>query len=425
MQLTCLRIRNFILLYLMAVACLPACKSPDRKPGNAGKAAAPDSANTSPSFGKDIAFLESHVKTIVLRDSTSASAIIIVPAWQGRVMTSTLAGDTARGNGWINYDLISSRQGQPHINAYGGEERLWLGPEGGQNGFFFRPGDPFDLEHWQTPAPLDTLPFTVLERTKTAVSLKQDMQLVNYKGIVFNMQVTRTVTLIARKDIRNYLGIELPKNVKAVAYHSCNTLSNTGQTRWDTAQGLPSVWILGMFPASEKTTVIIPYQNKKQEKKVLTDRYFGEVPADRLSIGENLIYFKADARYRSKIGLKQAYSYNYLGSYDAGRQLLTLVQFSMPESPFLYANSTWELQRRPFDGDVLNAYNDGPVQDSTGSRQLGNFYELESSSPALRLRPGAHQEHYHRTFHISGPQRQLNKIVEHVFGIGLKDIPFK
>jgi hypothetical protein len=36
------------------------------------------------------------------------------------------------GFGWINRKLIASRKIQPHINVFGGEDRFWIGPEGGQ-----------------------------------------------------------------------------------------------------------------------------------------------------------------------------------------------------------------------------------------------------------------------------------------------------
>ena len=45
----------------------------------------------------------------------------------------------------------------------------------------------------------------------------------------------------------------------------------------------------------------------------------------------------------------------------------------------------WEMQREPFKGDVINSYNDGPP--APGKPPLGPFYELETSSPALSLRP--------------------------------------
>ena len=37
------------------------------------------------------------------------------------------------------------------MNVFGGEDRFWLGPEGGQFALYFKPGDPFDLDHWQVP----------------------------------------------------------------------------------------------------------------------------------------------------------------------------------------------------------------------------------------------------------------------------------
>ena len=32
------------------------------------------------------------------------------------------------------------------MNGFGGEDRFWLGPEGGQFSIFFKKDDPFDLE---------------------------------------------------------------------------------------------------------------------------------------------------------------------------------------------------------------------------------------------------------------------------------------
>ncbi len=150
-------------------------------------------------FGADVAFLKEYVETVVLTDSTSKAAIAIVPAWQGRVMTSTAAGNEGRSLGWLNHDLISSQKTQAHINAYGGEDRFWLGPEGSQNSFYFAPGDTFDLTHWQVPAALDTEPFKLVSKTKGAVTFERDMQLTNYKGHVFDIKATRTITLIARR----------------------------------------------------------------------------------------------------------------------------------------------------------------------------------------------------------------------------------
>ena len=77
-------------------------------------------------------------------------------------MTSTAEGDAGFSFGWINRELIASGKILPHINAFGGEERLWLGPEGGQFSIFFRKGKSFVYEDWQTPAFLDTAPFELI-----------------------------------------------------------------------------------------------------------------------------------------------------------------------------------------------------------------------------------------------------------------------
>lgn len=404
---------HLICSLLLLAACGPARQKQQQ---NTQAAAKNESISRPENFGADVAFLQNHVETIVLKDTTSKAAIAIVPAWQGRVMTSTASGDDGRSLGWLNHSLIADGTIQPHINAFGGEDRFWLGPEGSQNSFYFAPGDTFDLSHWQVPAPIDTEPFNIVQKSKAAVSFEKDMQLTNYKGNVFDIKTRRTVTLIARRDIRNYLGVDLHKSVQAVAFHSANTIINNGKHKWDTAYGMPSIWILGMFPASEKSTVVVPLRNGGK----VNDQYLGKVPEARLAVGNKVAYFKADANYRSKIGVQQAGCYNYLGSYDAVHKVLTIVQFTLPRTPQKYVNAAWGIQANPFGGDVLNAYNDGPPAEN--QPQLGRFFELESSSPAAGLKPGAALEHYHRTIHLQGEEKRLAPVVEKLFGVSLAEI---
>lgn len=86
-------------------------------------------------YGFDLQFLQEYLNPVEL--GNDESRILIVPEYQGRVMTSTSSGLTGFSYGWINHDLIEKGTVLPHINAYGGEERLWFGPEGGQFSFFF------------------------------------------------------------------------------------------------------------------------------------------------------------------------------------------------------------------------------------------------------------------------------------------------
>ena len=118
-------------------------------------AVAPAPARAAETFGTDLALLKQHTDVVVLSDETGTEQVAVVPQYQGRVMTSTADGADGLSYGWINPGLISSGTLGPHMNQFGGEDRLWLGPEGGQYGLFFKKGTSFDLPHWQTPAAVE------------------------------------------------------------------------------------------------------------------------------------------------------------------------------------------------------------------------------------------------------------------------------
>ena len=92
-------------------------------------------------------------------------------------MTSTAGGSDGSSFGWINRELIASGTLQPHMNAFGGEDRLWLGPEGGQFSIFFAKGVAFDLEHWFTPPPIDTDAYQVVRQTRDSAQFRHAFQL--------------------------------------------------------------------------------------------------------------------------------------------------------------------------------------------------------------------------------------------------------
>ena len=50
------------------------------------------------------------------------------------------------------------------------------------------------------------------------------------------------------------------------------------------------------------------------------------------------------------------------------------------------------------------------LRPSPGAKALGPFYEMESSSPAAALAPGASMAHTHRTIHLSGSKDGLDAI---------------
>ena len=170
--------------------------------------------------------------------------------------------------------------------------------------------------------------------------------------------------------------------------------------------------------ASPQTTIIVPY--RAGTGSPINDAYFGKVPTDRLAIGKTAAFFKADARFRSKIGVSPARAMNWVGSYNPTTQTLTLVTFDFDPQNKQYVNSAWEQQKDPYAGDVINAYNDGPMK--PGQPQMGQFYELESSSPAADLAPGAKRQHHHTVFHVQGSEKALNKLAQNVLQTNLSEL---
>jgi hypothetical protein len=372
-------------------------------------------------FGHDLEFLNRYKETVVLSDSQSQAQVVIIPGWQARVMTSTANGKDGFSFGWINYKLISSGKSTPHINAFGGEERLWLGPEGGQFSIYFAKGTKQEFSNWFVPAELDTVGFDLVSKDKYQASFKKEFKLVNYSGTILNIGIERTITLLERKTISQSLGLDLPDSLGIVAYQSDNALSNLGTNVWTKETGMLSVWMLSMLNPSPEVTIFIPYNIDVQNKpvKIVHDDYFGKVPSDRLRIENGIIYFKADGKYRSKIGIPPQRASKFSGSYDARHGALTLLWCDLPKGKTDYVNSKWEIQKDPFSGDAINAYNDGPVEDGT---QMGPFYELESSSPAANLKPGEKLTHTQRIFHFTGNEAELSKITKNIFGVELNEI---
>jgi hypothetical protein len=396
----------------IAVGALTSCRR-DREPE--------PSTSMTVSFASDLSFLRAHTTVIVLEDGSGAQ-VVVAPEYQGRVLTSTTGGTDAPSFGWIGRAAIASRARQPHMNVFGGEDRFWLGPEGGQFALYFRKGDPFDLEHWQVPEGFDWGAWDVVNQSPAAVTVRKRLSLRNYSETPFEIDVDRSVRLLSGDERATHLGVTPASGVRVVAFESSNVVTNAGQLPWRPESGLVSIWILGMFNPSPTTTIAIPFVDGAPDHlgPIVNDAYFGKVPADRLVTEPPTLFFRGDGQFRSKIGLSPARARPFAGSYDRAARVLTIVHYTRPPDATRYVNSMWELQRDPYTGDVINSYNDGPP--APGKPPLGPFYELETSSPALELAPGARYTHVHRTFHFVGPESDLDPIARATLGVGVGEI---
>jgi hypothetical protein len=391
--------------------------------------AAPDSQSMEKlpvNFGEDVSFLKKHTDVIVLRNGDAAVAV--APAYQGRVMTTTAKGDGGDSYGWLNYKLI--KQGvllgeaaagklEAKIHVFGGEERFWLGPEGGQFGIYFAPGAKFDFADWKTPAAIDTEPFDVVSSDENRAVFARSFSVTNQSGVKFDLAVERTVRLVGAEELSKALGVDLPEDLPFVAYETVNTITNRGDQKWSPDTGLLSVWILGMYKPSPSTVMAIPFR-QDAEGPVVNDAYFGKISADRLRVGEGVVFFKGDGASRGKIGIPPARSTGFAGSYSPDLQSLTVVRCDPPPAAGKYVNSMWEQQKDPYSGDQINAYNDGSP--APGEPPLGPFYELETSSPGAELAPGASLTHRQITVHFTGEASRLDPIAKATLGASIEEI---
>lgn len=373
-------------------------------------------------FDDDVAFMKNYTDIITLTDESGKAKVAVSAALQGRVMTSSSAGSEGRSYGWINRDHFKSKDTLEHINVYGGEERFWIGPEGGQFSIFFEKGKAFNLDNWYTPRLIDLEPFDIKHIFPNSVSFTKKASLVNYSGFKFDIGIERRISILSNETAFKGLRMDPVDGINMVSYLTWNTLTNLGTTNWDKQTGLLSIWLLGMFNPSPETTVVIPYiaGDSTALGPIVNDDYFGKVPADRLIVKEGVLYFKGDGKFRSKIGLSPKRAKHLLGSYDAASKILTIVQYNKPQNVTDYVNSQWKIQDNPFAGDVINSYNDGPSE--PGKKPLGPFYELETSSPALALKAGEEGAHMQLTCHFEGDPAKLNIIAQKLLGVSLEEI---
>lgn len=380
------------------------------------------------SYREAVVFLGKHTEVVELKGAEGAR-VAVCPGWQGRVMTSTCGGAEGLSFGYINEPYVEAGRHNPHFANFGGEDRMWLSPEGGQFSLWFKPGAAQNLDHWFTAPALNEGAWGVAAHGADFCRMEQPMQLENASATRFELNVTREVRLLSARDLPELFGRAAAEmiggaGVKLVGYETANTVTNRGaaMTR---PKGLVSIWILGMLNAGPRTVVIVPYKPGDPGRlgpEVKSD-YFGAIPPERLKITPEAILFRADADCRSKIGTSQRRARNVLGSIDFRAGVLTLVQFTMPEDPAQhpYMNNMWGVpQREPYVGDVANSYNDGPA--GPGKPRMGNFYEIESLSPAGELGTGQSLVHRHRTLHVQAAPAVLERLAREVLGVDLNQV---
>ncbi len=353
-------------------------------------------------FANDAAFLAKHADVVLLQ-APGAGPVAVSPALSGRVMTSAFRPD-APGFGLVYREAIAGPRLARGFNNFGGEDRLWLAPEGGPFALFFEPGAPQELRHWLVPPALDGTPRPIVAQDATSITFRYPVALTNVAGAAFDLEIERRIDALARDAIAELLASELPAGLEVVGFRSTNTLAQRATTPLsDDAPIAP--WVLGQFKPTPRTEVLFPYRG---DASALKRDYFGEVPADRLAVqllpDGGLARFKADSQQRAKIGLSARGATGWIGAFDPLRHVLTLVRHTVAAPGASVPDCDWVVPNpRALAGDVATSFNHGgePL-----------FYELESIGAALQKRPGASTIHVHTTLHLAGDAAMLARIAK-------------
>ncbi len=371
-------------------------------------------------FGYDLNYLSEKDSLIVLKSDDEKAQMIVSAKYQAKVFTSTANGLDGRSLGFVNYKVFDSGVIDEHMNGYGGENRLWLGPEGGKYSIFFEPGVEQIYDNWHTPKAFDIETWQIEHVSQKEAMFTKDMELKNYQGNLLKVNVERKISLLSESAISQLLSLFLPEGVSVVAYTTDNKITNKNDFEWTPETGTVCIWMLDMFHPSDSAITIVPYHqgDVKELGKIATTDYFGEIPPDRLRDEGGILYLKTDGKYRSKIGMNAKRTKGIAGNYDPLSKRLTIVTFDVDPSG-TYLNQEWNPKKDPLIGDAFNAYNDGPLDDGS---IMGPFLELESCSPAAFLKPEESLSHKHSVFHFVGDEPVLSLICEKLLGIGIDKV---
>jgi hypothetical protein len=371
-------------------------------------------------FGYDLHYLSGKDSLIILKSDDEKAQVILSAKYQAKVFTSTANGLEGNSHGFVNYPFFDAGIVDEHMNGFGGENRFWLGPEGGQYSIYFEPGDEQVYDNWHTPKAIDIEEWDLLSASDKEAAFAKEMELLNYQGSRLKIDVERKISLLSDNEITRLLGITIPSEVNVVSYSTENKITNLNDFEWTKETGTVCIWMLDMYNPSDSAVTVIPY-NTGDEKvlgNVVTSDYFGEIPADRLIDDNGTIYFKTDGKHRDKLGLNAKRTTSIAGNWDPISKRLTIVTFNTDPNA-IYLNQEWNPEKDPLLGDALNAYNDGPLEDGS---IMGPFLEIESSSPAALLKPGESLSHTHNVYHFIGEEAALSPICEKLLGVSIEQV---
>ncbi len=372
------------------------------------------------SFGQDLTFFSKYgVETFLLGEGSSY--IAVSPKWQARVLSSTYGGEESPSLGWFDRSLLVETKRDLHMSQVGGEDRFWIGPEGGDSSVFFPDGTVQNEENWRIPPAFASESWKLVAKTRTQAKFEKEAEVQNSKGNKLKIKAEREISVLNRADVSTVLGIDIPEAVNMVAFQSLNKLTNIGTANWTPDYGMLNISVQSCFNANKNVRVFIPYRAGETSKlgEIVRDNYFesGYSEGGKLVLTPEYISFNADGKTMSGIGVSPLRSEGIALSYDASNKILTVILYIKPSGKRGYLPNSWRRSAMQFGGDAISVYNNGPLARTSASAE--KYYEMSTYSPALNLNKGQSQFHLQRTFHFHGSEYDLGLIAYKLAGISI------
>lgn len=354
---------------------------------------------------------------VILRGDISGRIVVLAPTLMGRVMCCGFDGEEGASNGYVLEEQLRegfSKSGEGAWNNFGGEERLWFGPDGGAFGLQFKPG-PQIYENYFLPPAMNDQQYELFRTDEKSATFGTTLQMTNVAGHRICLKITREVSILERSPYEAG-----SRTLECVGFVSKTTAENVGDEPLTRQTGPFYLWTPGQFDCSDHTIIMAPIQagNVEERGEPFCMDYIPKVcPGGKMderfwSIGEDRVLIKASGRAQTKIDFWKRRSLGRLGAVDLEKAVLTCVDVAVYDD-MDYAAGYWlPYDGDPYDGAVMSVF---VLAGDIHTQGIPLFYELEGMSPALFLAPGESFCHESRTAHLRGERRALATVCERDF----------
>lgn len=318
--------------------------------------------------------------------------VYLAPGLQGRIFC-------AFGEEMVSkLDFPLAENPTPGFNNIGGNS-LWPAPEGGNFAYNYPDGE------WTVQDGINKVPAKITSCDENGCVMEKAITLKNAKGVNVDLAYERVTKVVDASSLAQAYSVE------ALSYTSLDSFTALGD--YSVEDVLCSAWTLEQFPGSDGITGFGKFGKKgASAKEVINDDFYGD-PLKRIRFTEDLFIFSLGGPERLQIGFKKDCSPEYLGAWDAKRNILIIRHTPPVEGKYINIADN-EQKNGPYSTeDMYSIFNGAEL----------NFFELETIAP-MNVEDGLFRSSvlYSQTWIFRGDRENLAALLEKQYKINAKEI---